>query len=171
MTRGNPQDDSLFELCQLQAATAGAFADTLLRHFYETALKRCADFVGWTSPVRQIREQVAVAGDGSIKLSEVPSSDVLLMSGASVIERLPRPASRRIEPGHRAWCCHCYLQASYQVGVDLCDVSCLPPDFKQAVCRVFAYLVENRGDEPKSGQLMTDSRAKDFLRSYLTTVL
>lgn len=183
MNRGKPQDDSLFELCKLQAATAGAFSEVLLRHFYETALQRCAKFIGWESPARQIRETVAVSGDGSIQLSEFPSSEVTLMAGAQVIDRLPKPERRRLEPGHRAWCCHYYLQAIYTVGVDLCDVDCLPADFKQAVCRVFAYLVENRGesvqdsatssrsDVVQSRDIMTRSGARDFLRSYLTTVL
>lgn len=183
MTRGKPQDDSLFELCKLQAITDGAFPEPILRHFYEAALQRCAKFVGWTHPSRQVRETVAVSGDGSILLSEFPSGEVTLMAGAQVIDRLPKPEMRRITPGHRAWCCHCYLQATYQVGVDLCDVSCLPADFKQAVCRVFAYLVENRGesvqdssmssrsDSVQSRDIMTRSGARDFLRSYLTTVL
>jgi len=171
MTRGKPQDDSLFELCKLQAATAGAFSETLLQHFYKSALQRCAKFVGWSSPVQQMNERVVVAGDGTIKLSHIPSSDVLLMSGAQVVERVPQPAGRLLEPGHRAWCCHCHLQASYTTGRDLCNTDCLPEDFKQAVCRVFAYLVENRGEEDQGRQLMTRSGAIDWLRPYLTTVL
>ena len=171
MRRSTPQEDSLFELCKLQAATAGAFSETLLQHFYKAAFQHCAKFVGWSSPVEQVREQVSVRGDGSIQLSKRPSGEVLLMAGAQVIDRLPRPETRVLDPKHRAWCCHCFLQASYTVGFDLCNVDCLPEDFKQAVCRVFAYLVENRGESPQDGQLMRRSGAIDWLRPYLTTVL
>lgn len=162
-----PADD-LYELCKLHAATDGSFSEVLLRHYYEVALERCYKFLGWELCFRTITELVTVAGDGSIKLSHRSSSDVRLTSGATFIGVVPRPEGRLLLPGHMDWCCYCAITASYQVGKDPCDIDA---SFKQAVCRVFAYLIENRGDAEAGGQLMTRSGAIGFLRGHLDTAI
>lgn len=169
MSRGKPQSDSLYDLCLLQADTAGAFDEKLLRHWYEAAVLKVLQFIARTGPVQNITETVVVRGDGTIRLNNTPSSDVKLTSGASLVALVPQPAGRDIDERHRGWCCYCHLQAHYTVGY--CDdPETMPPDIKQAVCRVFTYMVENRGEEDRR-RMMTASGAIDFLRPYLATAL
>lgn len=169
MSRGKPPSDSLFDLCKLQADTAGAFEDALLRHWYEAAVLKVLTFIDRRGPVQNISEQVVVRGDGTIRLKHVPTSDVKLMSGASLIAVVPQPAGRDIDERHRGWCCYCHLMAHYTIG-HCDDPDSLDADIKQAVCRVFTYMVENRGEEDRR-RMMTASGAIDFLRPYLSTAL
>lgn len=166
--RGKPNDDSLFDLCKLQSDTAGAFDDALLRHWYEAALLKVLQFIGRNGPVEQVTEPVMLKGDGSIQLSKRPSSDVRLTSGASVVATVPMPDSRLL-PCNRDLCCYCHLVAHYSTGYDN-DPACLPADIKQAVCRVFTWIVENRGDETQT-EVIKNSGAKSFLMPYLATAL
>ena len=110
-----------------------------------------------------------VRGDGTIRLEHAPTSDVKLTSGASLVALVPQPDGRDIDQRHRGWCCYCHLQAHYTIG-HCVEPELLPPDIKQAVCRVLTYMVENRGEEDQR-RMMSRSGAIVFPRPYLSTAL
>lgn len=167
--------DPLFALCKLQAATDGAFPEALLAHFYQVALTHCARYVGWgDGRVEQVRERVqADPFNGSLTLTRRPDTEVLLTSGPQFVAVIPKEQVHgRMIDGCGEWCCYCWLTASYSVGRDICDPCCRGPEFDQAVMRVFAFLVEHRGDETAGGnEIVSRSGAITFLRPYLTTIL
>jgi hypothetical protein len=175
--------DQAYDLAKLHAATENSFAEPLMRQWFEAAWAVCADAIGLVYPARQVTESVAVLPNGTVKLSAEPSSDVKLYAGYMLVAVLPPNAPEL--SGHRnlpnpfadddtsitcsvSLCCYCNLTAVYSVGsCNLCDLS---PAFVQAVCQLFAYMCENRGDVKMDDQILTRSGAKGFLASRMTYV-
>lgn len=162
--------DDGFEIAKLQAATEGSFDERMLRHFYAAAWELCADMIGGFSPAKEMRENVCPSPiDGVIRLSAQPSGPVRFYSGVQLVATVP-PNS--VVLGGNAGCmvplcCYCNLVAYYPTGRDLCDV---PARFKQAVARVFTYMVENRGDVEMDEAVLCKCGAIAFLRPDLTYV-
>lgn len=149
--------DQAYAIAKEQANVNGEFSDTLTRSWFDAAWDLCAQMTGFVWPPVEIRELVTIRDDGSFRLSYRPSSAVSLYSGYLLVATLPRSLERsRCMP---ALCCYCNLQARYWVGEDACT---LPPRFVQAVSRVFAFLVNHRGDDGDE-HILAKSGAMSFL--------
>jgi|SRR5215475_2294881 len=160
----NDQIEQAFELCKLHASVDGAFDEKLLRHWFEAAWDLCATFIGLTPPTA-IEERVIIRADGSFVLSHQPTGNVRFYSGYRLVTVLPPTLERsRCDP---ALCCFCDLTAKYMTGWATCEV---PPRFVQAVARVFAYIIENRGDSELDDQILGKSGALRFLSPDLQFV-
>lgn len=146
-----------YEICKLQAATDSTFDEKLMRHWFGAAWDLCAEMIGLTPPM-EIEETVVIRADGSFVLSHEPTSEVRLFSGYTLVLILPPTLERsRCDP---ALCCFCNLVARYRIGQETCE---LPPRFVQAVARVFAYIVENRGDSELDREVLAKCGALTFL--------
>jgi len=167
-----PQDqiEAAYRICKLQAAAEGTFDETLMRHWFSSAWDLCAQMIG-LEPPQEIKEPICIDDNGGFTLSRRPTSDVEIFDGYTLIAVLPRTLERtRCDP---ALCCLCHPYARYMIGAETCEV---PERFIQAVARVFAYIVENRGDSllpgtSTPGQILTESGAIGFLRPDLTFVM
>lgn len=185
----DPFEDA-YEIAKLHAATDGAFDERLMRHWFDAAWQLCSEAIGLDYPARQVNETVPVNADGTVSLTGKPTGDVKLYANGSLVAVLPPNAPTLT--GHRdlpnpyanpsddwSWrlrcspslCCYCYLQAVYDVGqrLDPCRDQ-FSPTFVQAVARLFAYMVENRGDVKVDDQVLTNSGAKGFLASHMTYI-
>jgi hypothetical protein len=155
-----------YELCKLQAQVDGAFPEELLQFWFKAAWDLCADMVGLVPAQRIEREPICIDECGNFTLNFQPSSPVQIFEGYTLVATLPPNLQRsRCTP---ALCCLCHPYASYTVGQDFCE---LPPRFVQAVARVFAYIVENRGDTEKDEFVLRKSGAFAFLAPDLTYVM
>jgi hypothetical protein len=181
--------EAAYEIAKLHAATDGAFDERLTRHWFEAAWQLCCEAIGLVYPARQVNEIAPVNPDGTVSLTGKPTSDVKLYSNGALVAVLPPNAPTLT--GHRnlpnpyahnsdwSWqlrcspslCCYCYLQAVYDVGqrIDPCRDQ-FSPSFVQAVARLFAYMVENRGDVKIDDQVLTNSGAKGFLAPHMTYI-
>jgi hypothetical protein len=177
--------EQAYEIAKLHAATDGHFAEPLTRQWFNAAWEICADAVG-IQPPRQVTENVSVLPNGTVQLSGRPTSDVRLYANGMLVAVLPPNAPEL--SGHKnlpnpyahgeeqslacsvSLCCYCNLCAVYDVGsrAAMCDIS---PAFLQAVCQLFAYIAENRGDTKLDDQILTRSGAKGFLAPSMTYVL
>jgi len=172
---------SAYEIAKLHAAVDGAFDEKLMRHWFGAAWALCAQYAGIVFPAARIDELVSIGADGALTLSQTPSSDVRFYAGGKLVATLP-PGSPCFQPRSEAddfagcrmccpdLCCYCDLRASYTAGMGAgCDD--LPPGIVQAVARVFAYIVENRGDAELDEHVLGKCGAKAFLSPYLTYVM
>lgn len=161
--------EQLYELCKLQAQTDGAFAEPLMRAWFAAALELCSDMAGLVYPARQIRESLTMNWRGAYVLSERPSGPVEIFDGYKLITVIPRPLDRSISclP---ALCCLCHPYARYTVGQDL-PCGAFSPRFGQAVARLFAYIVENRGDSELDREVLAKCGALTFLGPDLQYVM
>jgi hypothetical protein len=173
--------ESAYEIAKLHAAIDGAFDERLTRHWFEAAWETCASAVGMVPP-GQITETVNVDAWGNVKLSGKPTSSVKLHANGALVmvlppnapvfsgsRYLPNPYERNdVDICMPALCCLAgCLQAVYSVGQQDCGY---PPSFVQAVARLFAYMVENRGDVKIDDQVLTNSGAKGFLAGHMTYI-
>jgi hypothetical protein len=150
----------IYALCKMQAVTDGAVDEPLLQHWFEAAFDLCAEEIGLIFPAQEIAEPIALDHRGSFHLSHQPSSEVRIFAGYTLLMVLPPSLERSwCDP---SLCCHCNLTAHYTVGRDLA-CSRFPPRFVQAVCRVFTYLVSNRGEMPLDKAILGSSGALAFL--------
>src|SRR5262245_46759534 len=174
-----------YEIAKLQAATAGAFDEKLLRHWFEAAWDLCAAMVGLVFPPLPVDEMVTVAPAGALLLSAPPPGAVRFCSAPDLVAVLP-PNSPCVGPrpgglfddesgvGLRCpdLCCFCNVRAIYTtdggLGIE-CDEG--PPWFVQAVARLFVYIAENRGDTEMDERVLAKCGAKAFLAPYLTYAL
>jgi len=164
---GEPQDqvEYAYEICKLQASSDGAFDEKLMRSWFDAAWKLCADMVGLAPPM-EIKEPICIDDFGGFRLSHRPSSPVEIFDGYTLVATIPQDLYRsRCDP---ALCCLCHPYARYMIGSTTCEVT---PTFIQAVARVFAYIVENRGDSELDDQVLGKCGALAFLRPELTFVL
>ena len=161
------QMDTAFAICKWQAATDGAFPEELLKHWFEAAWNLCAGMAGFVFPPFKIVEPIHLDHMGRFWLSHRPSSEVRIYAGYTLIAVLPPSLERtRYDP---SLCCHCNLSAHYTVGNDD-PCAAIPPRFVQAVARVFAYMVENRGDVAGDDDWLTKTGAMTFLSDDLLYV-
>jgi hypothetical protein len=165
--RVDPQKEieAAYQIVKLHAAVDGAFVEPLMRHWFEAAWAICADFTDFIYPPQQISETVPVdENTGQVRLSHEPSGPVKVFSGARYIMTLPKD-SRVFGgpiPSPMDLCCFCNLMVQYQVGEEG-ECGRVPASFVQAVARVFAYIVENRGDVEMDPQILSKSGAIAFL--------
>ena len=164
-TNAQTQIDAAYQIAKLHAATDGAFNEALMRHWFDAAWEICAEFSSFVYPPQQVREVVTPDEyTGQIKLSYEPSSPVTIYSGSRLIGTLP--ANARVfggsAPSPLDLCCYCNLTVSYTVGTEG-ECGRVPASFVQAVARVFAYIVENRGDVEKDPYILSKSGAIAFL--------
>lgn len=140
------QIEEAFELCKLQAATDDAFDEKLLRFWFRSAWDLCAAMSGWI-PRQEIEERIIIDDRGGFQLSYQPTSDVRIYSNYKLVAVIP--PSLKMAPCDPGLCCFCDLIAKYTIGTgEPCEI---PPRFLQAVARLFAYMVENRGDAETVG--------------------
>jgi len=159
--------DAAFALAKMQAATDDAFPVELLRHWFDAAWDLCAEAAGLVFPARAIVEPICLDDCGNFRLTFRPTSDVQIFTGYTLLMVLPPTLKRNwCQP---SLCCHCNLTARYTVGDDD-PCSAIPPHFVQAVCRLFTYMVENRGDTEMDDQVLGKSGALTFLSPDLTYV-
>jgi len=179
--------EEAYELAKLQAATDGTFDERLMRHWFAAAWDLCSQMVGLDPQPREINEDVTVTPNGTIKLSHKPSGQIRLYSCYELVavlppnspmlgpSRLPNPYTGIGEGRRGDWyvtcgislCCYCDLTAKYMTGSsDPCGP--MPAAFTQAVCRLFCYLVENRGDAEMDPSILSKSGAKAFLSGQIT---
>lgn len=161
--------EQLYELCKLQAATDGAFPEPLMRAWFDAAFELCSDMAGLVYPAQQIRERLFVNRFGNYVLSQRPSGPVEIFEGYKLITVLPRPLDRAISC-FPALCCLCHPFARYTVGQDR-PCGGFSPRFEQAVARLFAYQVENRGDSELDREVLAKCGALSFLGPELTYAL
>lgn len=154
-----------YRLAKQHANVSLNFADDLTWFWYEAALERCADYVGWLIGERDVAEVVEIKPDGLIRLSLQPSSDVEFWSGPSRIA--VEPATGRYVKATSILCCQCCLSARYTAGIDVCE---LPASFLMGVARLFVYIAENRGEVEMDENVLGRSGAKSFLVPYTTFV-
>src|SRR5262245_48376059 len=159
------QIDDAFEFCKEYASADGAFDDGMLRLMFSAAWDLCAQMVGHDPP-RQVEEVFSLRDDGSFVLSYTPTSEVRIYAGYQLLAVLPPSLER--SRCDRSLCCHCRLVAKYTTGKDECEYS---SRFIQAVARLFAYMIENRGDSELDDQVLAKCGALAFLRPDLTFVL
>jgi len=163
--RADPFEQA-YEICKLQASVDGAFPELLMRHWFQASWDLCAAMIGLVYPRREIQEPIIVDNCGNFQLSFRPSSDVEIFDGYTLIMTLPPSLKRSwCDP---ALCCLCKPVARYTVGEDICELS---PRFVQAVARVFAYIVENRGDTELDDQVLGKCGALRFLSPDLAFVM
>jgi hypothetical protein len=186
MNKQSSYYEDAYEIAKLQASTDGAFDERLTRHWFAAAWETCASAIGMVPP-GQITETVNVDGWGNIKLSGKPTSDVKLYANGALVAVLP-PNAPQLD-GHRnldnpyayndinsiacmppSLCCYCSLTAQYSVGHRTDPCGEFSPSFVQAVARLFAYMVENRGDVKIDDQILTNSGAKGFLAPNMTYI-
>lgn len=173
--------ENAYEIAKLHAAVDSAFDERLTRHWFEAAWETCASAIGMV-PAGQITESVEVDAWGHLKLSGKPTSQVKLYANGRLTMVLPPNSpmlsgSRYLPNPYEhheadfcapALCCLAgCLQAVYSVGQQDCGV---PASFVQAVARLFAYMVENRGDVKIDDQILTNSGAKGFLAPHMTYI-
>lgn len=161
-----------YAIAKEHAVVEGAFSERLMRHWFEAAWGMCAESVGLIFPSQRIDEWVAVNPiTGGIPLSYPPTSDVELYLGARRVALL-KPSAPCLNGMGSCWdvpCCERALRAIYWAGEDFNGA--VPPRFLQAVCRLFTYICENRGDVPLDEAVLGKSGAKAFLNPDLTYVL
>jgi len=162
-TAEQDQIEAAYEICKLQAAADGTFDDKLMRHWFKAAWETCAQIDGLTPPT-QIEESITIrASDGGFTLSHEPTGPVEIYDNYRLVAVLPPSLERsRCDP---AFCCLCNPWARYMTGQESCEISAR---FIQAVARVFAYIVENRGDSlvpgtADMGAVLRESGAMAFL--------
>jgi hypothetical protein len=173
--------EDAYAIAKLHAATDGAFDERLTQHWFAAAWETCASAIGMDMP-GQVTESVTVDAWGTIKLSHKPTSEVRLYANGRLVmiippnspmlngsRNLPNPyAHEDADFCAPALCCLAgCLQALYSVGSQSCGVS---PSFVQAVARLFAYMVENRGDVKIDDQILSNSGAKGFLAPHMTYI-
>lgn len=157
--------EAAFEICKLQAANDGAFDEGWLRHVFAAAWSKCADMIG-LEPPQEITEPICIDDRGTFTLSHRPTGPVQIFDGYQLIAVLP--PSLKADACTPALCCLCHPRAVYMAGSASCE---LPPGFVQAVARVFAYILANRGDAEMDPNILSRSGAKAFLRDDLTFML
>lgn len=177
--------EQAYEIAKLHAATDGHFDERLTRHWFNAAWEICADAVGFIYPGRQVTETVPVLPNGTVQLSGRPSGEVRLYANGMLVAVLPPNAPEL--SGHKnlpnpyaheeqsltcsvSLCCYCSLVAVYDVGSNAGPCAEISPAFVQAVCQLFAYICENRGDTKLDDQILTRSGAKGFLAPGMTYV-
>lgn len=160
--------EQMYELAKMQAQTDGAFSEELTRAWFDAAFDICAEMIGF-SPAQQIREPLFIDLQGNFVLSHRPSSTVEIFEGYKLITILPRPLDRKISCCATYLCCLCHPYARYTVGQ---EVGCggFSPRFVQAVCRVFTYILENRGDSELDREVLAKCGALTFLGPELQYV-
>lgn len=173
LTRSDPakEIETAYQIAKLHAATDGAFDEQLMRHWFDAAWETCADFSGFIYPVQTISEPVFPDAErGVVKLSHEPTGPVKVYSGSKYIMTLP--ANSWVFggdiPSPMDLCCLCNLTVSYQIGEEG-ECGRVPASFVQAVARLFAYIVENRGDVEMDPNVLMKSGAIEFL--HVTYVL
>lgn len=171
MLKANTADKQFleaYEICKLQAAADGAFSEPLMQHWFKAAWDLCAGMIGHVYPPQQITERVTILSSGSFRLSHQPTSDVRLYAGATLVAVLP-PSLQMSDRWlcRPSLCCYCDLLAQYDIGEETCEIS---PRFLQAVARLFAYMVENRGDVELDREVLAKCGALAWLGPDLTYV-
>lgn len=158
---------SIYALCRLQASTDGAFDESLMLMWFRAAWDQCAAMTGLVWPPQQIREPICINPvDGSFRLSHRPSSEVRIYDGYRLVAILPPSLLRnRCTP---SLCCLCHPTAHYTIGSLTCE---LPSGFVMAVVRLFAFLVENRGDTQLDEHTLAKCGALTFLQSDVLYVV
>jgi hypothetical protein len=151
-----------YELCKLQAAVDGAFDEKLLWFWFRSAWDLCEQMIGLT-PIQEIEERIIIDDRGGFALSHRPTSDIRIYSNYKLVAVIP--PSMKMSPCDPGLCCFCDLIAKYTIGnMPPCE---LPPRFVQAVARLFAYMVENRGDSETVGLAKTGVLAKSGALEFL----
>lgn len=146
-----------FEICKLQASVDDTFDERLMRNWFQAAWDLCAEMIGLMPPT-QIEEPIIIRMDGSFVLSHVPTSPVQIYDRYRLVMTLPPTLERSFcDP---SLCCLCNLWVRYMIGQETCEV---PARFIQAVARVFAYIVENRGDSELDREVLAKCGALTFL--------
>lgn len=157
------QLQSAFDFCKANASVDGAFPDALLRSYFDAAWQLCAEMIGYEPP-GQIQERIQIDDRGLFRLSRMPTGPVEVFAGYTRVAVLTSPF-KGMGPCDPSLCCFCDLTVRYPVGSASCEIS---PRFLMAVARLFAYLVENRGDSEMDEQVLAKSGAKAFLAPDLT---
>jgi hypothetical protein len=159
------QVEQAYQLCKLHASADGAFDETLMRQWFNACWALCATMVDLTPP-QEIEEKITInPADGSFILSHVPTSDVQVFDKYQLVAVIRRDLVR--QPCANL-CCLCDPWVKYMIGQETCEVS---PMFIQAVMRLFAYQVENRGDSELDREVLAKCGALTFLMPDLTYVL
>jgi hypothetical protein len=161
------QVERAFELCKLQASADGAFDEGLMRQWFDSAWALCAAMVNLTPPT-PIEEKIIINPEnGSFFLSHVPTpgTDVEVYDKYQLVATIPASLIR--QPCANL-CCLCDPWVKYMTGQQSCEVS---PTFIMAVMRLFAYMVENRGDSELDREVLAKCGALTFLSPDLCYVL
>jgi hypothetical protein len=180
--------DAAYEIAKAHAVVDGAYSEALTRHWFAAAWDLCAQAVGLVPP-RQVTETVFPnQRDGTVQLAGKPTSEVRLYSSDGTLvavlppnapqlnghNNLPNPFDHRdidsIACMPPSLCCYCMLTAQYNVGQAIGPCDAFSPAFVQAVCQLFAFMVENRGDVKLDDQVLTRSGAKGWLSGGLTYI-
>lgn len=161
-----------YAIAKEHAVVEGAFSERLLKAWFDAAWCLCSAQVGLIFPEQKIDEWVTMDPmTGFIRLTYPPSSSVDLYVGARRVAVLS-PAAPCLTGTGSCWevpCCEQSLRAIYTTGEDFNGA--VPPCFLQAVCRVFTYICENRGEVPMDEALLGKSGAKAFLNADMAYVL
>lgn len=168
LTQTKPADqiEKAYAIAKAHASADEAFDEDLMRHWFEAAFDLCAVMIDFVFPPQEIRERIVLRPDGSFRLHHAPSSDVKLYHGATLVAVIGRDLVR--SRCDASLCCYCDLMAHYTIGDESCTI---PPRFIQAVARVFAYIVENRGDVELDDNVLKKSGAFAWLSPDVTFAL
>lgn len=159
------QLQSAFDFCKANASIDGAFSDELLKHYFNAAWQLCAAMVGFEPP-GEVQERIQIDVNGFFQLSRRPTGPVEVFAGYTRVAVL-NPPFLGMGPCDPSLCCFCDLMVRYPVGSATCEIS---PTFMLAVAKVFAHLIEHRGDDDMDDRILTRSGAMSFLAN-ITYVL